>query len=204
MRHQGKISNWRDDQGYGFLTPDQGDQKVFFHIKALSDRQRRPSLNDRVSYEISHDQRSRPQAVKLAFDVERAAARAPAHTALNPLPLLIAGGFLAFVAAGALIGKVPASIFALYLALSAITFMAYASDKSAARADRRRLPENTLHLLALIGGWPGALIAQNRLRHKSRKTSFLVVFWATMLLNCGALGLLLAPAGGKALRAMLG
>jgi len=48
------------------------------------------------------------------------------------------------------------------------------------------------------------LIAQNRLRHKSSKTSFLVVFWATVLLNCGALGLLLKPAGASALKALLG
>jgi len=57
---------------------------------------------------------------------------------------------------------------------------------------------------ALLGGWPGALVAQNRLRHKSSKMSFLVVFWATVLLNCVALGLYLTPAGGRVLRTVLG
>jgi uncharacterized membrane protein YsdA (DUF1294 family) len=44
-----------------------------------------------------------------------------------------------------------------------------------------------LHLLALLGGWPGALIAQNLLRHKSQKTGFLLIFGATVVINCGAL-----------------
>jgi uncharacterized membrane protein YsdA (DUF1294 family) len=61
-----------------------------------------------------------------------------------------------------------------------------------------------LHLLSLIGGWPGALIAQNRLRHKSRKGSFLLVFWATALLNCGGLAWLLTAPGGRALRSTFG
>ncbi|HJV94205.1 MAG TPA: DUF1294 domain-containing protein [Azonexus sp.] len=84
-----------------------------------------------------------------------------------------------------------------------MAFIAYAADKSAARNDRWRTAENTLHLLALIGGWPGALVAQNRLRHKSSKTSFLAVFWATVLLNCGALGWLLSPRGAGVLKGLL-
>ena len=63
----------------------------------------------------------------------------------------------------------------------------YAADKSAARRHEWRTPERTLHLLALVGGWPGALVAQTVFRHKSRKTSFRIVFWTTVALNCGAL-----------------
>ncbi|MBL8421498.1 MAG: DUF1294 domain-containing protein, partial [Dechloromonas sp.] len=67
-----------------------------------------------------------------------------------------------------------------------------------------RTAESTLHLLSLVGGWPGALVAQNRLRHKSRKASFLVAFWATVMLNCGFLGWLLTAHGGRVLRMVLG
>jgi uncharacterized membrane protein YsdA (DUF1294 family) len=61
-----------------------------------------------------------------------------------------------------------------------------------------------LHLFALVGGWPGALAAQRLLRHKARKLSFQVLFWATVLLDCGALGWLFSPAGSAALRHILG
>lgn len=69
--------------------------------------------------------------------------------------------------------------------LSIITFLVYALDKTAASQRRWRIPENFLHLLALLGGWPGALAAQQMLRHKTRKFRFQVLFWITILLNLG-------------------
>lgn len=80
-----------------------------------------------------------------------------------------------------------AALLLVYTAMSAIAYAAYARDKSAARRSRRRTPERTLHLMALLGGWPGALLAQRRLRHKSSKTSFLVSFWLTVVLNLALL-----------------
>ncbi|WUR15561.1 DUF1294 domain-containing protein [[Empedobacter] haloabium] len=75
---------------------------------------------------------------------------------------------------------------ALLAALNLLTYLAYARDKAAARAGRRRTPENTLLLLGLLGGWPAALLAQRRLRHKSAKTSFQLRFWLTVAVNLGA------------------
>ena len=120
------------------------------------------------------------------------------------VPVVVAGLFLAFIAGLALTARLPPTMPWIYLGVSLVTFIAYAADKSAARDGRWRTPENTLHLLALLGGWPGALLAQYRLRHKSSKPSFLIVFWATVLLNCGALGWLLTANGSLALRASLG
>ena len=74
-----------------------------------------------------------------------------------------------------------------YGAASAAAVIVYAADKSAARRDDWRTPERTLHLLALVGGWPGALVAQTVFRHKTRKVSFRIMFWATVALNCAAL-----------------
>jgi uncharacterized membrane protein YsdA (DUF1294 family) len=79
------------------------------------------------------------------------------------------------------------AVLAVYAIGSVATFAAYAWDKSAARSAGRRISERTLHLLALLGGWPGALLAQQVLRHKSRKQPFRIVFWFTVALNCGAL-----------------
>jgi uncharacterized membrane protein YsdA (DUF1294 family) len=85
-----------------------------------------------------------------------------------------------------------------YAALSVACFAAYALDKSAAIAGRRRIPEATLLWLGLACGWPGGLLAQRLLRHKTRKRPFLLVFWATVWLNAGAFALvvyLVAAAG---------
>jgi uncharacterized membrane protein YsdA (DUF1294 family) len=76
------------------------------------------------------------------------------------------------------------AILALYLIASAASIIVYALDKSAARHGRWRTSEMTLHLLALIGGWPGALVAQRLFHHKSRKRSFQAVFLFTVVLNC--------------------
>lgn len=85
----------------------------------------------------------------------------------------------------------------LYAVMSLATFVAYAVDKSAARAGRRRTPERTLLLLGLAGGWPGALLAQHWLRHKSSKAAFLRVFWITVASNTAVLALLLWPAAAS-------
>lgn len=83
----------------------------------------------------------------------------------------------------------------IYAAASAITFVVYAWDKSAARQGNWRTAESTLHVLALACGWPGALLTQQVLRHKSAKAEFRAVFWVTVVLNivglvglCSAMG----------------
>ena len=67
------------------------------------------------------------------------------------------------------------------LLLSALTYVLYAKDKRAASQDLRRTPEQTLHWLALLGGWPGALLAQARLRHKTQKQPFKTLLWLTII-----------------------
>ena len=69
--------------------------------------------------------------------------------------------------------------------LSCATFAAYGFDKRQARTAGRRLPERTLHLLAFLGGWPGALLGQRLFQHKTAKASFLIVFWLIVLLHIG-------------------
>lgn len=77
--------------------------------------------------------------------------------------------------------------------LNIITFVVYAADKKAAIQNQRRIPEKTLHLLSLLGGWIGAWIAQEKLRHKTQKQPFHMYFFLTILVNlllCGAIGFL--------------
>jgi uncharacterized membrane protein YsdA (DUF1294 family) len=91
---------------------------------------------------------------------------------------------------------IPPWVGAAYLAWSLICFVAYAHDKAAARAGQWRTRESSLHLLALLGGWPGALLAQRHLRHKSGKPSFRAVFWLTVWINIAVFVLLSSPFGG--------
>jgi uncharacterized membrane protein YsdA (DUF1294 family) len=110
----------------------------------------------------------------------------------------------ALVVAGSLAHKFSPLVAGFYFALSTLTYLFYRIDKEAARKGRWRTEEATLHILALIGGWPGALIAQGRLRHKNRKPSFQLAFRTTVLVNCAALFWLHSAAGGMALRTIMG
>lgn len=94
-------------------------------------------------------------------------------------------------------------LIAWYTIINLTTHLAYAIDKRAARKARWRVPEAQLHLLALLGGWPGAILAQQTLRHKTVKRSFRFAFWITVILNCAALVWLLSPHGSSRLNALI-
>ncbi|MEG1682167.1 MAG: DUF1294 domain-containing protein, partial [Stenotrophomonas sp.] len=78
--------------------------------------------------------------------------------------------------------------------MSVVALGFYLYDKGAAARGEQRTPENTLHLISLLGGWPGALIGQGLFRHKTSKSSFQLVFWLTVVLNVTAIWFL---ASGK-------
>ena len=80
------------------------------------------------------------------------------------------------------------AVVALYGFFSVIAFFNYARDKSAARSGQRRISEKRLLVLGLAGGWPGALLAQQLLRHKTAKRSFQLQFWISVVINLLALG----------------
>lgn len=71
--------------------------------------------------------------------------------------------------------------------VSLATFFVYGWDKRQAVRNAQRVPEKTLHLLAVLGGWPGALLAQHFFRHKNRKASFQMVFWLIGMAQAGIL-----------------
>lgn len=101
----------------------------------------------------------------------------------NTATLFAVPWFVLLYALVSLLWQPPWWFAALYLAMSVITFAVYAWDKSAAVRGTWRTPEKTLHMLALGGGWPGALLAQQLLRHKSVKPTFRAVFWLTVIVN---------------------
>ncbi|MBP9218190.1 MAG: cold shock and DUF1294 domain-containing protein [Sterolibacterium sp.] len=202
MRYQGRITTWKDDKGFGFITPNGGGEQVFVHISSFSNRQRRPEGNEIVTYELKVDAKVRAQANTVVFVGERPTSSAPPGR--SNIPPIFAACFLVFVVIAVVVGRLPIAVLALYLIASLVAFLAYALDKSAALRNQWRTKESTLHLFALLGGWPGALAAQRLLRHKSAKASFQATFWVTVVLNCGVLGWLFSLSGARALQSVLG
>lgn len=193
MRYQGEITEWRDEQGFGFITQNGDGQRLFLHIKSFSDRKRRPTFNDSVTYTVAVDSRGRAQAEQVKFTGQ--SSQRFFNRRESALPLYFAAAFMLLIVALPLLGFLNWKIWIFYAAINIVTWFFYMFDKNAARKARQRTPENSLHLLSLIGGWPGALLAQRMFRHKSSKRSFQEVYWGTVLLHCCAVVWLLTPYG---------
>ncbi len=189
-RYKGRITEWQDDRGFGFVKPMNGGGPVFIHATSFANRSRRPVGNELVTYALKKDTKGRMQGVDVRFSRARTKSR-PTRPATRPGrnagALMLAAVFFGLVSTAVMIDRLPLIVLGVYLVATPITFSVYAWDKAAAQTNRWRTPEAQLHLLALIGGWPGALLAQRLLRHKSRKKPFRVVFWATVVLNCAML-----------------
>lgn len=101
--------------------------------------------------------------------------------------------FAALFAGAVYQSNLPPAVAAMYGAASLACFVKYAVDKAAAKAGRWRTSENTLLLMGLACGWPGAVVAQKLLRHKSNKPTFAARFWATIVINVSLFVYLVAP-----------
>ena len=201
MRIEGKITTWKDEQGYGFITPDNGGAQAFVHIKAFLDGRIRPVVNDPVSFELTTDEQGRPQARYV-----RRGGAAFRFRSINKSDAALFLGIAIFIGALtylALANWLQEFVPLLYLGLSYATYRIYSTDKNAAKEGRWRTQESILQALSLAGGWPGALVAQRVLHHKSRKVEFLAVFWLTVVANVGVLGLSLTPQGAQIIQNVL-
>ena len=199
MRVSGKLTQWNDDKGFGFITLNGQQSRIFIHIKAFGNRSRRPSINETIIFTQSKDKQGRDCAVQACFTGDKMRpkpARPPRHR--SSLGLLLILAFSAVVAVALFQKMLPYQIAPLYLIVSIFTFIAFGLDKSAARRGRWRTRESTLQLMALMGGWPGALLAQRWLRHKSQKTRFRMLLWLMIAMNTSSL-LWLLSAKGQAL-----
>ncbi len=201
MRYRGRITSWKELKGFGFITPDEGVPQIFVHASAFAGGHR-PRGNETVTYKLQRDERGRSRAIAVELvDEGPNAWRSPSR---GKMPLLVAFGFLLFLFGAFASGRLPFAGLALYMGASIVTFLVYAVDKYAATRQQWRTQESTLHLLALVGGWPGAVAAQQLLRHKSAKRSFQLLFWLTVVVNCSALAWLTSAAGAHLLDAVFG
>ncbi|EGU41931.1 DUF1294 domain-containing protein [Vibrio sp. IB15] len=105
----------------------------------------------------------------------------------------IAITYLALVAVSALFAESSKALLAWYFVIGVVTFFVYAKDKRAAINGNWRVPEKTLHIFSVAGGWLGALIAQDKLRHKTQKQPFRAIYWSTVVINVAAFAWTLTP-----------
>jgi uncharacterized membrane protein YsdA (DUF1294 family)/cold shock CspA family protein len=207
---KGQLKRWNDDKGFGFIKPDSNSGDIFLHISALKGVSRRPKAGDTVFYNIHTEMDGKKRAFNARIDgvaqvrpTIRARSNKQYKKGKISYTIFISILFIAAVCISTLTNNVPLLILPFYLAVSLFTFILYAFDKSAARDGSWRTQESTLHLFALIGGWPGGLIAQQTLRHKSKKQSFRNVFWITVFLNIGVFVWFHTPEGGAILNSFI-
>lgn len=103
--------------------------------------------------------------------------------------------YLVLVAVSVLFAESSKALLVWYLVVGLVTFFVYAKDKRAAINGNWRVPEKTLHILSVAGGWLGALIAQDKLRHKTQKQPFRAIYWLTVAMNVAAFVWTLTPSG---------
>jgi len=209
MKFQGTITQWDDAKGFGFIAADGGDARIFFHHSDLQRGAPRPTPGLRVAFGVETGPKgkrattvtasslpSKPIAPARRVQPSRGQRPEP-NRRTSILPLLAFAGMWVPLTA---LASPPPWAGPIYLAMSVLTFLVYALDKSAARRGGWRTQETTLHALALLGGWPGALLAQKHLRHKNQKASFQTAYWATVVVNLAVL-LTLSTAWGRSLLA---
>lgn len=213
MTKHGTIVRWDATRAFGFIRSGDSVGDVFFHVRDYRGTTP-PHAGLAVVFEEIRvgGKGPRAMAVRTASSPHSAAqdarrtdsrrAHRPAAQARRaghrqgkaPSPATGASlayglmlGWAALLVWGVWTQRLPLWTLAALAALNIVTLWLYAADKNAARADRWRIPESNLHLLSLLGGWPAAWLAQQNMRHKSRKTEFRAVYWCTIVLHCGAL-----------------
>ncbi|TVP87635.1 MAG: DUF1294 domain-containing protein [Pseudomonadaceae bacterium] len=211
MEQRGELLSWDDSKGFGFIQPENGGDRLFVHISAMRG-DARPNQGDKVLYLAGKDDKGRLRATHMrseGLSIDRPAIRRkpravsrikpvkPARAATSRrrpenhiqhlwpkllfwlvlCSLSMTGALLMYLRLGWI------APLAAYCVVSLVSFLLYRSDKRSALASGQRTPEKVLHLSELLGGWPGALIAQQRYRHKTRKASYQLTFWLIIVVH---------------------
>ena len=168
----GRIAEWDREKNYGWI--DTEGQRTFLHIRDFAKRHKRPEVGDVVRFTAGTDRKGRT----CAKDAEHLN-DGGRFTVSNLIFLL---GLLVLPLLAAIHLTVDHRLIGGYaVAIAAVTYFLYARDKNLARAKAWRTSETVLHLFELIGGWPGAFVAQRRLRHKCSKPGYQAAFWLIVL-----------------------
>ncbi|MGI9213672.1 MAG: DUF1294 domain-containing protein [Methylococcaceae bacterium] len=173
---EGTLVFWNDEKGFGFVRPLKGGEDYFAHISVFDRQQnRRPEIADRVLYREAPDDSGRR---RLAYASLKGVEREPPGAALGILtktrpPQISALICVPLVLSSYIIWHFnnPLPLMS-YVFLSILTMVLYGFDKRHAIQGDWRIPELYIHILEIMGGWPGSLIAQIDFSHKTRKSPY--------------------------------
>jgi uncharacterized membrane protein YsdA (DUF1294 family)/cold shock CspA family protein len=182
----GTLKTWKDHRGFGFIRPKQGGEDIFLHISEIKDSTRRPQVSDIIYYYqgVNKEGKMCARNAFIAGARRKAISQETYHKVVHNnissfllyrfIPLLILpvlGSIHFFIA---VFNPIPIGLYPL---MGWLAYLLYAHDKTCAQKGKRRVPERNLHLIEILGGWTGGLLAQKLLRHKSKKRSYQIEFW---------------------------
>lgn len=196
MKFNGTLTQWNDDRGFGFIKSAVGGPDIFVHIKSFEGQTARPQIGQSVTFEVEVSAQGKKRAKRVLpahFSAAPKRVRREPAGQFGTASWFAIPVFAVIYAVTYSFWRTPSWVAWAYLATSVACFLAYAVDKSAASAGGWRVSEQTLLMLGLIGGWPGAIAAQQLLRHKSTKADFRSVFWVSVLMNIIGFVVLCSP-----------
>lgn len=206
MRFEGVVKNWNDDRGFGFIEPTKGGQELFVHIKAFPSSIGRPAIGTKVTFEVEPSKDGKKRAIKVQPLHGAKPTRGPSGRRASESKGWETSSLVALAVFGVsylvltLVWHLSFYVGVAYLGMSIVCAGFYWHDKVSAQRGEWRTSEGALIFLGIICGWPGAIVAQQLLRHKTTKPSFRSMHWFSIGLNLAILYLVATPLLGILLR----
>ena len=124
MRLQGRVTEWNDERGFGYVTQNGTGVRTFLHISALNAGGRRPAVGSLITYELGRDGRGRVQARNGRFVGARVSTPSDSTgtlgTAVVGLIVLLVVGYVGYVRLSHPNSTLPASVYKIVLAREAL------------------------------------------------------------------------------------
>jgi len=199
MRFEGVVKSWNGDRGFGFISPSKRGHELFVHVNAFPSSFGTPIVGTKVTFEVEPASDGKKRAIKVQPVSSAKPAATPSNRRANTSKGWETSSIIALVVFGfsylvlTLVWKLPLLVGAAYLGMSVVCAGFYWHDKVSARHGEWRTSEGALIFMGTMCGWPGAVVAQQLLRHKTKKPSFRVMHWFSVGLNLAILIILGTP-----------